>query len=284
MKSHKCVVVGESYTGKTALLLAYTANTFTSEYNPTLFDEFLTTVQNKPTMDTYQVNLWDTPGDDQHAHLRPLTYPQTDVFIACFPANDLRAFNNIKYQWIPELKNYVKNVDTVDTVPILLVATKCDQSHEITEADYDSDDNSMVLDMLAKELAESQRLIGFLRCSAKTHEGVKDVFGKVAQYLSSKESEASPKNSKEQYSFYEKSSNDLTSTNNVVHVTSQPAESVIDEEPKDSRNTHSPKSSTWISGSQRSPANRMYSKERSRKELVKLKKWERKMGCTCVIL
>lgn len=284
MKSHKCVVVGESNTGKTSLLMAYTTNTFTSEHNPTLFDEFLTTVQNKATMDTYQVTLWDTPGDEQHGHLRPLTYPQTDVFIACFPANDMRAFNNIKFQWISELRKYIKHVETLDTIPILLVATKSDQSYEVTENGYESDDDSMVLDMLAKELVESQRLLGFVRCSSKTNEGVKDVFGEVAKYFSSIESEVSRKTSREQYSFYEKSSNDLISTNNVVQVSTEPAYDEKQEEKKAKEKESTPFKATNTPALQRNTPNRMYSKELSGKELAKLKKWERKKGCICVIL
>ncbi|KAL3229244.1 hypothetical protein RNJ44_02331 [Nakaseomyces bracarensis] len=285
MKSHKCVVVGESNTGKTSLLMSYTTNTFTSEYNPTLFDEYLTTVQNKETMDTYQVNLWDTPGDDQHGHLRPLTYPQTDVFLACFPANDLRAFNNIKFQWIPELRNYIKNVETLETIPILLVATKSDQSYEITGNGYESDDDSMVLDTLTKELVASQRLMGFVRCSAKTNDGVKDVFNEVAKYFSSKETEISKNNSREQYSFYEKSSNDMVSNQNVVHVRSEPLDSKEDvPERIEKVKASTPVKSVRSKASRPNSSNRQYSKELSEKKLAKIKKWERKKGCICVIL
>merc|ERR1719491_416917 len=36
----------------------------------------------------HQVQYWDTAGSEEHARLRPLSYPQTDVFLLCLSVVD----------------------------------------------------------------------------------------------------------------------------------------------------------------------------------------------------
>ncbi len=74
--------VGDGDVGKTSLLYAYTQRTFTSEYVPTIFDNLsvMTTIDNQGI----QLSLWDTAGQDDYDRLRPLSYPQTNVFILCY--------------------------------------------------------------------------------------------------------------------------------------------------------------------------------------------------------
>lgn len=54
----KCCTVGDGAVGKTCLLLAYAANTFTDEYLPTVFDNYSANVMYKDQ--TISLGLWDT--------------------------------------------------------------------------------------------------------------------------------------------------------------------------------------------------------------------------------
>lgn len=137
----KLVAVGDGAVGKTSLLMVYAKNTFPGDYAPTVFDNF--TVDT--TMDGREVklSLWDTAGtcvyallacgmvrranrrcllrcagQEDYARLRPLCYPQTDVFLVCFSTIDLASFENVKTSWAPELQHHA------DHVPIVLVGTK----------------------------------------------------------------------------------------------------------------------------------------------------------------
>jgi Ras-related C3 botulinum toxin substrate 1 len=52
--------------------------------------------------------------------LRPLSYPQTDVFLVCYSVVNPASFDNVRAKWSPEIKH--NNPDT----PIVLVGTKLD--------------------------------------------------------------------------------------------------------------------------------------------------------------
>jgi small GTP-binding protein len=42
------------------------------------------------------LGLWDTAGQEDYDRLRPLSYPQTDVFLCCFSLISPPSFENVK--------------------------------------------------------------------------------------------------------------------------------------------------------------------------------------------
>ena len=42
------------------------------------------------------LGLWDTAGQEDYDRLRPLSYPQTDVFLICFSLVSPPSFENVK--------------------------------------------------------------------------------------------------------------------------------------------------------------------------------------------
>merc|ERR1711884_142879 len=118
MQTIKCVVVGDGAVGKTCLLISYTTNKFPSEYVPTVFDNYAVTVMigGEP----YTLGLFDTAGQEDYDRLRPLSYPQTDVFLVCYSVVSNPSFKNVKLKWIPEINHHAPGV------PIILVGTKSD--------------------------------------------------------------------------------------------------------------------------------------------------------------
>lgn len=44
----------------------------------------------------YTLGLFDTAGQEDYDRLRPLSYPQTDVFLVCFSVVAPSSFENVK--------------------------------------------------------------------------------------------------------------------------------------------------------------------------------------------
>jgi len=169
MQNIKCVVVGDGAVGKTCLLISYTTNAFPGEYIPTVFDNYSANVMvdGKPI----NLGLWDTAGQEDYDRLRPLSYPQTDVFLLCYSIISPSSFENIKSKWYPEIKHHAPNV------PFIIVGTKNDlRQDQTTMNKLASQGQRVVPREEAQALATQLSAVKALECSALTQEGLKTVF------------------------------------------------------------------------------------------------------------
>ncbi|PRD25211.1 UNVERIFIED_CONTAM: Cdc42 [Trichonephila clavipes] len=65
-----------------------------SDLSRRVFDNYAVTVMigGEP----YTLGLFDTAGQEDYDRLRPLSYPQTDVFLVCFSVVSPSSFENVK--------------------------------------------------------------------------------------------------------------------------------------------------------------------------------------------
>ena len=71
----------------------YTEKRFPTDYVPTIFDNKTTKI--KVDGQVVDLGLWDTAGQEEYARLRPLAYPNTDVFLVAFSVTERSSLNNL---------------------------------------------------------------------------------------------------------------------------------------------------------------------------------------------
>jgi small GTP-binding protein len=168
MQYIKCVVVGDGSVGKTCLLISYCTNAFPIDYIPTVFDNYSTNVM----VDGRPINfdLWDTAGQEDYDRLRPLSYPQTDVFLMCFSLISPTSFENVSAKWYPEISHYSCNT------PVILVGTKSDLREDRETIEILRERNLVPI-TFEQGLAMAKSMnINYRECSALTQSGLMSVF------------------------------------------------------------------------------------------------------------
>ena len=161
----KLVVVGNGACGKTCLLYAFAKDEFPDKYIPTVFESDVSSIKVDGRL--VELALWDTVGHEDYNRLRPLSYPHTDVILMCFSLESHDSLENIQAEWVPEVHHFCPNV------PFLLIATKKDlRSDPGTKQQLES----IVSSEQGRSMAEKVGAWSYLECSAKTREGVREVF------------------------------------------------------------------------------------------------------------
>nr|XP_061843364.1 rho-related GTP-binding protein RhoB-like [Nerophis lumbriciformis]XP_061843366.1 rho-related GTP-binding protein RhoB-like [Nerophis lumbriciformis] len=165
----KLVVVGDGACGKTCLLILFSKDEFPEVYVPTVFETYVADIEVDDTK--VQLALWDTAGQEDYDRLRPLSYPDTDVILVCFSVDSPDSLENIPEKWVPEVKHFCPNV------PVILVGNKKDLRHD----DHVKQDLARLkLEPVRPEDGRAMAMrIGaydYVECSAKTKEGIWEVF------------------------------------------------------------------------------------------------------------
>ena len=165
----KLVIVGDGACGKTCLLVVFSKDEFPEVHVPTVFETDVADIEVDGK--TIELALWDTAGQEDYDRLRPLSYPETDVILMCFSIDNPDSLQNIPEKWSPEVKHFCPNV------PIILVGNKKDlRNDEHTKRELARMKQTPVKTEDGAAVATLINANCYLECSAKTREGVREVF------------------------------------------------------------------------------------------------------------
>lgn len=165
----KLVVVGDGGCGKTCLLIVYSQNKFPQEYVPTVFENYVPIIQFEGK--TIELALWDTAGQEEYDRLRPLSYPESDVILICFAVDFPTSLANVQDKWFPEINHFCEGV------PILLVGLKTDLRKDPNSlAMLQAQGTKPVTPAQGQQVADEIGAARYVECSAKTKDGVQQVF------------------------------------------------------------------------------------------------------------
>lgn len=166
VRNYKAVIVGDVRVGKTCALQTFGTNQFQSAYAPTIISAASTlpcTIDGREAV----LNVWDVSGAEDAVALRPLTYPQTDVFILAYSIDSQDSISNVQSVWRPEIQHYAPGATMV------LAGLKSDLrqpsgSNAISQAQ-------------AADLALQIQAAGNVECSARTRTGLTGLFTTTVQ-------------------------------------------------------------------------------------------------------
>ncbi|XP_016300732.1 rho-related GTP-binding protein RhoB-like [Sinocyclocheilus anshuiensis] len=165
----KLVVVGDGACGKTCLLIVFSKDEFPEVYVPTVFETYVADIE--VDSKRVQLALWDTAGQEDYDRLRPLSYPDTDVILMCFSVDSPDSLENVLEKWVPEVKHFCPNV------PVILVANKKDlRSDDNVRSELSRMKREPVRTEDGRAMAARIGAHDYTECSAKTKEGVREVF------------------------------------------------------------------------------------------------------------
>ena len=152
----KILILGDSYVGKTSLLLKFTDNIFKESYIATIgveYKEKIITLNNK----NYKLNIWDTAGQERFKSITKNFFKSADGIIFTYDITKKKTFDNLK-NWLIEAESNVGNYKSI------IVGNKIDLENK-REVTYD----------MGYNLANKKNFL-FFETSAKINIKVEDVF------------------------------------------------------------------------------------------------------------
>ena len=160
----KIVLLGDVSVGKTSIASRYCKNSFNDHHINTIGGAYQQqkVVLNNGVM--VKLHIWDTSGQERFRAMTNLYYRDAQVAILTYDITNESSFNSIEF-WIKELRYKVENENMI----LCLVGNKCDVN--INER--------KIMTNKGKNYANENNMI-FYETSAKTGEGVKDLFVTIA--------------------------------------------------------------------------------------------------------
>ena len=160
---YKLVFMGDSGVGKTCIATRISSNTFSPCTEATIGASYFSKIIYKENR-RYNLNIWDTAGQEKYRCLVPLYYNNADAAIIVYDVTSPKSFNSAK-EYVKELR------DKTNVKVILFIGNKSDLL-----------DERLVKYREARTYAEEEDLI-FYETSAKLGINITEMLDKMIKKL-----------------------------------------------------------------------------------------------------
>ncbi|UCE10220.1 MAG: GTP-binding protein [Candidatus Thorarchaeota archaeon] len=164
----KIVVLGEGAVGKTAIVTRFSHGFFRTDYKTTIGSQFavknIEIVDDAGTRTTVKLQIWDVAGQSRFQILRPMYYRGASGGLLVYDVSRKRTFIVLD-EWLDELTKAINK-----EIPLVLVANKTDLPDRVVEPAE------------GQEYARGKGM-PYVESSAKTGEGIVDIFEELAKVL-----------------------------------------------------------------------------------------------------
>lgn len=156
----KAILVGSSGVGKTCLISAYLKQSFDEQKTSTVAPSYsFIDVKNSSGVNV-RLQIWDTAGQERYHSVSQLFFRDSDIAFVCYEAGDEVSFGAVP-GWVRRVR------DEVPACDLFFVITKSDlKTKEVVDE---------TLNNSQQQFAQFEPK-GYFVTSAKSNEGVQDVF------------------------------------------------------------------------------------------------------------
>ena len=161
----KIIVLGDSFVGKSCIMIKAVKNVFEPNYKSTIGFEFLDYSINIDNCNI-KLQIWDTCGQETYHSLISNFYHSSALAILVYAINNLQSFENLEI-WLNEIK-----IKGNPDISIILIGNKCDL-----------EDEREVTNDIVNEWCESNNIKIFFETSAKNGINIDNIFPEAAKVL-----------------------------------------------------------------------------------------------------
>ncbi len=160
-RRYKVVMLGSCGVGKTSLVSRYTRDSYDPFSDSTIGAAYCTKIIDTPKGEI-KLGIWDTAGQERYNALVPPYYRETDIAYVVCDLSDKSSLDKV-YYWVRELENSRTDESSRNgNMKIVIIGNK---------SDVTNDDVDLIIEGYAVNLG-----LDYFRVSAKTSEGVKEMF------------------------------------------------------------------------------------------------------------
>eukprot|EP01084_Bolivina_argentea_P062910 114967_1 len=164
---YRLIIIGDSGTGKTNILLRFVENTFTDSFISTIGIDFkIKTIEYK--CELIKLQIWEATGGERFQAISHAYYKSADGMIIVYDITDRASYNHMSVFYLDKINQFAK-----ENMPILIIGNKIDLEYD-RNISYDE----------AKLFCDNHKL-EFIETSAKMSENINKAFVKMTKMIKS---------------------------------------------------------------------------------------------------